>query len=358
MLCWGSTKYGQLGLGGIEEEIITAPSTNKYFDTSKQRLKQIACGYNHTLYLQDDGTLFSCGSNDYEQLGHDKSRKKPEQILALETQFIVQIAAGHSFSLALNNKGQLFCWGAVSGQRDDEYFYQKPTLIKNPNDAVLVQISSGYYHFLMLTEDGRVYVMGSNNHGQLGLGNRLSSPQPVYLVSLQGIPVGQIACGAYHTLILTVSGNIFAFGKNDFGQLGFGDTDYRLFPMNLKFLNTLKACYIACGEDFTAVLTLDGGVFTFGAGMYGQLGHNSTSHEYLPRKVPDLMGSEVTQIACGRCHVLVYLSSNRLYSFGLGGNGQLGIGSANLKGDFMQNPHRHVKLMMSTLYTRVHASWN
>jgi E3 ubiquitin-protein ligase HERC3 len=43
------------------------------------------------------------------------------------------------------------------------------------------------------------------------------------------------------------------------------------------------------------------------------------------------MGSEVTQIACGRCHVVVYLaSSNRLYSFGLGGSGQLGIGLANL----------------------------
>jgi E3 ubiquitin-protein ligase HERC4 len=72
-------------------------------------------------------------------------------------------------------------------------------------------------------------------------------------------------------------------------------------------------------------------VFTFGAGSYGQLGHNSTSHEYLPRKIADLMGSEVTQLTVGRCHVLVYLSSNnRLYSFGLGGSGQLGIGIGNL----------------------------
>lgn len=95
--------------------------------------------------------------------------------------------------------------------------------------------------------------------------------------------------------------------------------------MNLKFLNSLKASYISCGENFTAVLTLDGGVFTFGAGMYGQLGHGQTSHEYFPRKIPDLMGSQVTQIACGRCHTLVYVSSSkRLYSFGLGGNGQLG----------------------------------
>ncbi len=72
-------------------------------------------------------------------------------------------------------------------------------------------------------------------------------------------------------------------------------------------------------------------MFTFGAGAYGQLGHNVTSHEYLPRKVADLMGSEVTQIAVGRCHIAVYLaSSNRLYTFGLAGSGQLGIGQVNL----------------------------
>lgn len=116
-----------------------------------------------------------------------------------------------------------------------------------------------------------------------------------------------------------------------FGQLGLGDTEDRIYPLNVKSMSHLKACYVSCGENFSAILTKDGGVFTFGAGSYGQLGHNSTSHEYLPRKVADLMGSEVTQIACGRCHVLVYLSgSNRLYSFGLGGSGQLGIGLANL----------------------------
>jgi alpha-tubulin suppressor-like RCC1 family protein len=49
-----------------------------------------------------------------------------EQVVLLETQFIVQIGAGHSFSLALNKQGQLFSWGAVSGQKDDEYFCSKP----------------------------------------------------------------------------------------------------------------------------------------------------------------------------------------------------------------------------------------
>lgn len=52
--------------------------------------------------------------------------------------------------------------------------------------------------------------------------------------------------------------------------------------------------------DHTAALTRDGGVFTFGAGMYGQLGHGSLVNEMVPRMVLELMGSTVTQISCGR----------------------------------------------------------
>jgi E3 ubiquitin-protein ligase HERC4 len=69
----------------------------------------------------------------------------------------------------------------------------------------------------------------------------------------------------------------------------------------------------------------------FGAGMYGQLGHNTFENQYLPRKVFDLMGSEVTEITCGRCHTLAYIAAtNRLYSFGLSSNGQLGISVTNV----------------------------
>ena len=203
-------------------------------------------------------------------------------------------------------------------------------MIKGSIDAPVVQIACGYNYFSALTEDGKVFMMGLNNYGQLGVGGATNSPQltPIYLKSLQGIPVQQITCGAYHTIVLTMSGSIFSFGKNTFGQLGLGDTQDRHFPTNLKVLSTQRACYISCGEEFTAVLTRDGGVFTFGAGMYGQLGHNSTNNECMPLKVFDLMGSEITQISCGRCHTLAYLaSSKKLYSFGLNGNGQLGIGT-------------------------------
>lgn len=87
----------------------------------------------------------------------------------------------------------------------------------------------------------------------------------------------------------------------------------RAFPCLCKSLRNQKVTYLACGEDHTAALTLDGGLFTYGAGTYGQLGHRSKTHEILPKKVTELMGSNVTQIACGR-YVILLSSLNDVFS--------------------------------------------
>jgi hypothetical protein len=88
-------------------------------------------------------------------------------------------------------------------------------------DSTIIQIACGHHHILMLTDDGKLYVMGSSEYGQLGLGNKSSNAQPVCLQSIHGIPILQIACGAYHSSILTVSGNIFTFGRNEYVPIYF-----------------------------------------------------------------------------------------------------------------------------------------
>lgn len=75
MLCWGNASYGQLGLGGIDEEIVVEPRKCEFFHG--KQVSDVGCGRRHTAFLLEDGTVYTCGCNDLGQLGHEKARKKP-----------------------------------------------------------------------------------------------------------------------------------------------------------------------------------------------------------------------------------------------------------------------------------------
>ncbi|KAM6306287.1 putative E3 ubiquitin-protein ligase HERC4 isoform 2-T2 [Aegotheles albertisi] len=339
MLCWGNASFGQLGLGGIDEEVVLEPRKSDFF--LNKRIRDVGCGLRHTVFVLDDGTVYTCGCNDLGQLGHEKARKRPEHVGALDAQNIVAVSCGEAHTLALNDKGQVYAWGlATDGQLGlpgTEECIRVPRNIKSLSEIQIVQVACGYYHSLALSKGSEVFSWGQNKYGQLGLGyeyKKQNSPQVIK--SLLGIPFAQIAAGGAHSFVLTLSGAIFGWGRNKFGQLGLNDDNDRYVPTLLKSLRSQKVVHICCGEDHTAALTKEGGVFTFGAGGYGQLGHNSTSHEINPRKVFELMGSVVTQITCGRQHTTAFVpSSGRIYSFGLGGNGQLGTGTtSNRKSPF------------------------
>ncbi|XP_071235902.1 probable E3 ubiquitin-protein ligase HERC4 isoform X2 [Salvelinus alpinus] len=257
------------------------------------------------------------------------------QVVALDAQNIVAVSCGEAHTLALNDKGQVFAWGlATDGQLgliNFEDCVRVPRNIKSLSDVEIAQVACGYRHSHALSRGGQVYSWGQNRYGQLGLGvagQGISTPQVIQ--SLQGIPFIQISAGGAHSFALTFSGAVFGWGRNKFGQLGLNDNNDRYYPALLKSLRSQRVIYICCGEDHTAALTKEGGVFTFGAGGYGQLGHNTTNHEINPRKVFELMGNVVTQISCGRQHTLAFIpSSGKMDSFGLGGNGQLGTRSTS-----------------------------
>ncbi|MEE6488184.1 hypothetical protein FKM82_015154 [Ascaphus truei] len=348
MLCWGNASFGQLGLGGIDEEIVIEPRRCDFFQY--KNFRDVGCGCRHTVFVLDDGTVYTCGCNDLGQLGHDKGRKKPEQVGALDAQNIISVSCGEAHTLALNDKGQVFSWGlATDGQLGlpgVEEYTRVPRNIKSLSEIQIVQVACGHHHSLALSKASDVYAWGQNRYGQLGLGYELKKESaPRQIKSLSGIPFSQIAAGGAHSFALTLSGAVFGWGRNKFGQLGLNDETDRYVPTLLKSLRSQKIIYISCGEDHTAAQTKEGGVFTFGAGGYGQLGHNSTSNEVNPRKVFELMGSFVAQIACGRQHTLAFVpSTGRLFSFGLGGNGQLGTGSTcnrkspfTVKGNWLPN---------------------
>ncbi|NWS54589.1 HERC5 ligase, partial [Chunga burmeisteri] len=180
---------------------------------------------------------------------------------------------------------------------------------------------------------GTLFTWGQNAHGQLGVGSQTTLvPQPQPVERLKGIPLAQIAAGGAHSIAVSLSGAVYSWGKNDFGQLGLGDTKERHCPSYVGALEHWKTVFISCGADHTAALSKEGLVCTFGAGGAGQLGHNSTRDELVPRVVAELWGARVSQVACGRWgnaedaqHTLVYVPSlDKVYSFGCVEEGQLG----------------------------------
>ncbi|XP_050097648.1 probable E3 ubiquitin-protein ligase HERC4 isoform X1 [Anopheles aquasalis] len=336
--CWGNTAHGELGLGGIEEEQVMVPRKMDWMHAKE--IARAACGASHTLLLTNDGKMYSCGNNDHGQLGHDVEslpNKRPRMsrfklLTALENYIITQACCGTAHSLALTNWGQVYSWGSNAvgqlGQETDTTRQIVPRLIRSIAAKQVVQIAAGHYHCLALTNSGELYAWGSNAYGQLGLGmtnEKVSTPTLVQ--SLAGVPIAFIACGGNHSFAISKSGAIFGWGKNTFGQLGLNDLASRQFPTQLRTLRSLGVRYVSCGDDFSVFLTAVGGVFTCGAGTFGQLGHGSCNNEILPRMVFELMGSKITQIACGRRHTLAFVPSRgKIYGFGLSGVGQLGIG--------------------------------
>ncbi|NXG35199.1 HERC5 ligase, partial [Dromaius novaehollandiae] len=175
-------------------------------------------------------------------------------------------------------------------------------------------------------EGGELFTWGQNAHGQLGVGGQVTcTAKPQLVDGLKGIALAHIAAGGAHSLVVSLSGAVYSWGKNDFGQLGLGHMEDRDHPSYVEALQHWKTVFISCGADHTAVLSKDGLVCTFGAGEAGQLGHNSTRNEQTPRIVAELWGARVSQVACGRWENMIYVPSlGKVYSFGSGEEGQLG----------------------------------
>ncbi|NXT74593.1 HERC5 ligase, partial [Zapornia atra] len=175
-------------------------------------------------------------------------------------------------------------------------------------------------------EGGKLFTWGQNSHGQLGVGSPAPlAPQARLVEGLRGVPLAWIAAGGAHCAAVSLSGAVYSWGRNNFGQLGLGDTEARDCPTYVGALEHWKAVFVSCGADHTAVLSKEGLVCTFGAGGAGQLGHNSTRRELRPRVVAELWGARVSQVACGRQHTLAYVPSlETVYLFGSAEEGQLG----------------------------------
>eukprot|EP00479_Gromia_sphaerica_P003339 TRINITY_DN138_c0_g1_i1.p1 TRINITY_DN138_c0_g1~~TRINITY_DN138_c0_g1_i1.p1 ORF type:complete len:422 (+),score=81.46 TRINITY_DN138_c0_g1_i1:600-1865(+) len=228
---WGLNTSAQLGLGS-QSSSHWVPKIVNPFETHKIQEKQtncpiedpvimMSCGRSHTLVLCEGHKVYSCGSNMNGQLGFPVAEIKEDS----ETMFMMgmrQQSIESDFKLidALNGKG-------------------------------VIQIEAGSNFSLCLTNDGYVYSFGQNSKGQLGLGKVTQhESRPRQIPSLKNIT--RIAAGQDHALALSVSGDVFSWGANQYGQLGQGNTVNLHTPKSIQGIP--KIGRIFCGGNHTFVI--------------------------------------------------------------------------------------------------------
>jgi RCC1 and BTB domain-containing protein len=136
---------------------------------------------------------------------------------------IIRIERGAHHTLALTQTRDVYSWGMnedgqVGVEREKDW-QLIPIKIEGFVDQKILQISCGYYHSMSLTESGHVFNWGNNEFGKLGLGNEKDTFTPK-IIKLDNVRISKICCGPFHSLVLSNDREIYAFGANDYGQIG------------------------------------------------------------------------------------------------------------------------------------------
>lgn len=231
----------------------------------------------------------------------------------------------------------------VLGRRPDEDgdLSSAPTAVELAGQAgAVVQVAVGAAHALAVTSAGQLFAFGDNYWGELASArnfrHKLPNPQAA-LVTLPGTssPVVQAAAGEGFSLALTAAGQLYAFGADRAGQLGFppgsGENGNAVPTPTLVAIppSEGRVVQIAAGTGFGLALTESGHVYSFGENHYGQLGEprNEGTEASNPTPMPvdfPAGAGPVTQIAAGAYHALALSAAGQLYGWGEDHYGQAG----------------------------------
>jgi len=144
---------------------------------------------------------------------------------------------------------------------------------------------------------------------------------------LEKLNVISASLGAWHSIILLFDGTVMACGNNMFGQSGQEQTDFCLIPKEIHSLKGKKIIQISSGSSHNAAISDKGDIYLWGNGKYGQIGNEKNENISKAKIVLQLIGDKAKMVCCGANHIIVLMYSGKVYSWGAGTYGRLGIGT-------------------------------
>lgn len=177
-------------------------------------------------------------------------------------------------------------------------------------------------HTVYAKRDGTLWAWGRNDDGQLGDGTTTNRSTPVNITGVSNVK--SVAAGYDHTVVLTTDGKVYTWGNNSNGQLGDGSTTGRTTPAQVASTDISNIQAIDAGYKYTIALRGDGTIWMWGNNNKGQLGNNLQTDSYTPQQVAALSGSVMASIAAGYDHALSVRNDGTVWAWGNNNNGQLG----------------------------------
>jgi len=297
---FGMNFHGQLGHGDTETRNV--PTKIEGLGPART----VEAGSGHSLVLLENGDVYSFGMRA-DMLGHSPTGgpnittpKKVEGIGPAQA-----ISAGTNHSLVLLENGDVYAFGrGDGGQLGSEEARSTRTPVKIPGLPPVKEISAGYGHSLLVTTTGEVYAFGANDDGQLGLGHTDDVITPTRIPGTG--PALNVSAGRNFSLLLLEDGDVLSFGRNNHGQLGHCEATARFAtvtsPTKIESLENVQA--VAAGMEHSLVLLENGDVYGFGRNDWGELGwdpdlgsHPAPGYNPTPAKIEGL--DEVQVIDAG-----------------------------------------------------------
>jgi alpha-tubulin suppressor-like RCC1 family protein/Leucine-rich repeat (LRR) protein len=315
---FGNNTNGQLGNGTTADKNVPSKvgTSNDW--------KTMTAGWGHTIALKTDGTLWAWGNGNLGQIGNGSNTVKPynpQQQIGTEKDW-QDIAAGAHYTVALKTDGTLWAWGYNEfGQLGDGTTVNKssPIQIGIANDWQTIATNNN--HTVALKKDGSLWAWGSNNYGQLGDATIIQKNAPTQIGTATNWKT--IAAGYEHTTAIKTDGTLWVWGSNNNGQLGDGSTTYKTVPTQMGILTSWKT--VACGWGNTIAIKTDETLWAWGYNRLGKLGNGTKVDSHIPIQIGTT--NDWSMILCGNGHTIALKKDGRLWSWGNNSQGQLGDGT-------------------------------
>ncbi|RXM50598.1 MULTISPECIES: RCC1 domain-containing protein [unclassified Chryseobacterium] len=192
------------------------------------------------------------------------------------------------------------------------------------------EISVGNFHSVGVKDDGTLWAWGSNQYGQLGDGTSVNRNAPIQIGSANNWV--KVVTGFYYTVAIKTDGTLWAWGDNSYGQLGDGTKINKFTPTQIGTATNWKS--ISAGSNHTVAIKTNGTLWSWGQNNSGQLGDGTTVDKYVPTQIG--AASDWGSIGSGNSFTFAIKSNGTLWAWGYNGGGQLGNGTKVSKSDPVQ----------------------